>query len=286
MVRSKFEKGDDRCVCCGESTKTLEHMFFFCEQAEQIWKAPPIQWNDLNEFRNNFWLWWNGIMKAKSRTEGLDHMALTINILWQIWKSRNQMQFQGERKCPGKTNEKAVKEWLEYSEICSKDKGTEMSAKDQVKGRNEGTRPPKGFTCVNTDAALDIQKGRASWGAVDRNENGDLVGDWAGSVERSSEPIVEKANAIRNALRKPMQRGWRRIIIQFDCKNLLEKLVEENNGDPMIGALLENISNLSKEFSSCQVSFIRRDENVVSQKLAKFATTLIGDLDWKESFLA
>ena len=69
-------------------------------------------------------------------------------------------------------------------------------------------------------------------------------------MERSSEPIIEKANAIRNALIKAMQKGWRRITIQSNCKNLIKKLVEGSTWDPMIGALLEDISKLRKELAA------------------------------------
>ena len=75
-------------------------MMFFCQHAEWIWKAAPIKWDGLLSFRQNFWLWWTTLMEAKGREDGEQHSALTVNILWQIWKSRNQMQFKKVRKCP------------------------------------------------------------------------------------------------------------------------------------------------------------------------------------------
>lgn len=53
-------------------------------------------------------------MEAKARDAGRDHICLTVNILWQIWKSRNRFQFHKEEGCPGKTVMKAVNEWNEY----------------------------------------------------------------------------------------------------------------------------------------------------------------------------
>ena len=48
------------------------------------------------------------------RPEGKEHIMVTINIMWQIWKSKNQIQFSGERKCPGLTINKAKCEWIEH----------------------------------------------------------------------------------------------------------------------------------------------------------------------------
>ena len=87
--------------CCGEMTENLEHMLFFCQHAELLWKVAPIYWNGLNGYRNNFWHWWNRLVEAKERKEGRSHIELIINILWQIWKSRNLIQFSNNRKCPG-----------------------------------------------------------------------------------------------------------------------------------------------------------------------------------------
>ncbi|XP_027182377.1 uncharacterized protein LOC113780798 [Coffea eugenioides] len=116
-VRRRTGQGDDRCCCCGERTETLEHMFFFCKHAELIWKVAPINWEGLNEYRYSFWHWWGSLMEAQVRKEGREHIELTINVLWQIWKSRNLIQFNREGRCPGLTSNKAVQEWLEFQNV-------------------------------------------------------------------------------------------------------------------------------------------------------------------------
>ena len=40
--------------------------------------------------------WWATIMHAKGRKEGNEHLALIANILWQIRKYRNNMEFNGK----------------------------------------------------------------------------------------------------------------------------------------------------------------------------------------------
>ncbi|KAL3502671.1 hypothetical protein ACH5RR_037120 [Cinchona calisaya] len=83
----------EKQVCCDLQVETLEHCFFHCQNAELIWKLAPLHWDGLNQFRGNLWNWWSELMGAANRTDGRDHIILTVNILWQIWKSRNEMQF-------------------------------------------------------------------------------------------------------------------------------------------------------------------------------------------------
>ena len=84
VIKRRIGSGEDKCRGCGEGTETLEHKFFFCRHSENIWKAAPIDWDGLKEFRHSFWHWWNSLMDAQDRIEGKNHIALTVNILWQI----------------------------------------------------------------------------------------------------------------------------------------------------------------------------------------------------------
>ncbi|XP_027182039.1 uncharacterized protein LOC113780435 [Coffea eugenioides] len=211
-------------------------MFFFCKHAKQIWKAAPLQSDGLNDFKNNSWLWWNGLMEAKQRAAGRAHIALTINILWQIWKSRNKMQFQKEGSCPRFTINKAVGGWIEYNEANSNGRIEEQ--KDGKSDRKESRWQKVG------------------WGVVARDKKGELVEAWAGSCDRCGEPVVEEAIAIRLALLKAHQRQWSNIIIQSDCKRVVDKLIEEN----------------------------AEREMGVSHNLAKFAITITGEIEWRSSF--
>ena len=54
VVKGKCGKGDHVCKCCGDSSETLEHMFFLCSHAKAIWKVAPLKWDGLKVFRNNF----------------------------------------------------------------------------------------------------------------------------------------------------------------------------------------------------------------------------------------
>lgn len=81
-----------------------------------------------------------------------------------------------------------------------------------------------------------------------------------------------------------MKNGWRDIILQSDCKSVVEKIKLEKVEDPRASAVLFDILHLRKEFRNCTFSFVRRNGNVVSHSLARFALNLVADIDWRFSF--
>nr|XP_027096274.1 uncharacterized protein LOC113716180 [Coffea arabica] len=135
-IRRRIRQGNDGCRCCGKGTETMEHMFFFCKHAELIWKAAPISWNGLKDYRHNFWQWWSGLMEAK------------------IEKSRNQIQFNREERCPGVTTNKVVQEWLEFQEANIAKRDEEATGKGKEDKMVRWEPPSENFLCLNTDAAI------------------------------------------------------------------------------------------------------------------------------------
>ena len=178
VIKSRIGKGEDKCLCYGEGTETLEHMLFFCQQATMIWKDAPVRWDGMEHFRPNFWLWWNSLMDAQQRKDRREHIVLTVNILWQVWKARNKVQFNREKKCPRMIINQAVQEWQEYELANQKIRGAEQETGPQSQDR--WTPPIGGVVMLNTDAATDIKHGKASWGFIARRGDGDIVGAWAG----------------------------------------------------------------------------------------------------------
>ncbi|XP_027071883.1 uncharacterized protein [Coffea arabica] len=223
-------------------------------------------------------------MVAKERDAGREHICLTVNLLWQIWKSRNQAQFNREKACPGRTVMKLVHEWNEYEAAQRVDREDEKEERDQQEVPTEWLPPTKGFVKLNIDAALSTATGKVGWGVIARQADGGILRAWAGSGERYTEAMAEEVNAIRTALIKVGTMGWRKIEIQSDCKGVVEKIKTGCRKDPKIGAIIEDILRLGNQFAECYFSFVRREGNCVSHHLEKFAIQVTIDVDWEESF--
>ncbi|XP_027090212.1 uncharacterized protein [Coffea arabica] len=236
-------------------TETLKHMFLFCSHAEFIWNTTSIDWDGLKKYRYSFWHWRNSMMKVQNRKEGRSHIALTVNILWQIWKSRNQVQFNEVRNCPGRTASKAVNELSEYQEVRYGEVKVAEQGKTQVAESSKWVPPPQGFIKLNTDVALEVKDGRIGWGVVARREDGRVVGAWAGGERRNGIPAVEEALAIRKAIIKARQYRWHKVEIQSDSKQMVDKLKDRNVDDPVAGTILNDVMTLCQGFSECYFSF-------------------------------
>ncbi|XP_027086455.2 uncharacterized protein [Coffea arabica] len=285
VVKGKCGKGDHVCKCCGDSSETLEHMFFLCCNARAIWKVAPVRWDGLEEFRNSFWHWWEELRGAVSREGGREHITLTVHILWQIWKARNNKQFNNSSREPIVVVNKALMEWNEFQ--LAQGGGTKhdfLTVGEQVKDRR-WVAPQAGWIKINTDAALDQKHNRGGWGVVARNSSGELVGAWARPTEGCAEAQVEEALAIREAMVIAKQMGWRKVELESDCKLVVDR-INARKEEVSIATIQLDIWRIMKDFDKCCCSFTRRNNNYVSHYLAKFAITLIDVAEWKFSFPA
>ena len=113
----RTKQGTPICSRCGEHMETVEHILFHCHQAQKVWKIAPVQWDGIQSQTSCFKKGWAALIQARSRKEGRHHIALTANILWQLWKDRNEREFEGKERESMKIVQKANTEWMEYEEV-------------------------------------------------------------------------------------------------------------------------------------------------------------------------
>ena len=284
LIHRRIGTGSTLCKCCGEGEETVEHMIFFCKMAEPRWTLAPIQWDGLLQWRENIWRWWEGLLQARKRTRGEDHITLTANIIWQLWKARNARQYEGKYRDHLSVIETANNEWLEFQE-----EQMEQEAKHRTGTRhqllNHQWRPPDtGIMRINTDAAVPIKLAGAGLGMVARDSHGNLVE--ARGIRKYSRggAELEEADAIRQGLVMAKEAGWREIEVQSDCKAVIERIHANGREEAPIGTIMEDIKQLCGVFQYCTFLFINRDGNRCAHQMAQFATKLVSNVIWKQSF--
>ncbi|XP_027166351.1 uncharacterized protein LOC113766348 [Coffea eugenioides] len=252
--------------------------------AETTWKLAPIQWDGLRDMRGNFVRWWEGILGAKTREQGHDHIALTVNILWQIWKARNRTAFDVYETDPRETMQKAVGEWNEYIEA-QQDITGEFIQQTTISSRIKTWRPPsRGTIKLNTNAAFSQNLERTGIGVVARNAEEELMKVWARAEVKRSEPRVEEAAAIRMGMQMAWKANWRAVELQSDCKDVVDMLNKKQKQQNSIGVILEDIANMRGLFEQCTFSFVHRDGNRCAHSVAKFAVKLTTNVEWDVCF--
>ena len=87
---------DGVCESCGKFIESACHMFWFCDQAKEVWSCSklilPLNISPSWEFMDAMWQ----LQGWSEAVPGL--LECTIMICWGIWKNRNEVRHGGKRK--------------------------------------------------------------------------------------------------------------------------------------------------------------------------------------------
>ncbi|KAL0444314.1 UNVERIFIED_CONTAM: hypothetical protein Slati_2154100 [Sesamum latifolium] len=97
----------------------------------------------------------------------------------------------------------------------------------------------------------------------------------------TAEPALAETLAARTAIQLGIQEGWRNIVLEGDCQNVIRRLSSNIEDNSVIGSVIDDIRYLIKDFTCSTVEYIPRELNNLAHKLARFA---LRDVDDKEHF--
>ncbi|XP_071918891.1 uncharacterized protein [Coffea arabica] len=120
---------------------------------------------------------------------------------------------------------------------------------------------------------------------IARDWQGMVLGAWAVPSSSCLNPKQKESMALRMAMRMAKLQGWKKVVFEVDCLQVVEELNRE--GKDRIGSvMIENIRSLRKNFDECCFTFTRRVNNYVSHTLAKMAVSLENLAECKVDFPA
>ncbi|XP_071926256.1 uncharacterized protein [Coffea arabica] len=223
--------------------------------------------------------------EVRGMESGQERIELTVNVLWQIWKSRNRRQFEDKGMDPMTVVSKATREWREFQEAQGVDGDNSSHMNCGMEGMGGWKEPEGGWVKFNSDAAVQQKTERAGWGMIARDCLGNALGAWAVPNTCCSSAKQEEALALRAAMLMAKQQGWKRVVFESDCKHLIDS-INRGDGDSEIATILLDIDSLKSNFYKCCFSFTRRMNNSVSHSLAKLALKMDDTAEWKVIFPA
>ncbi|XP_027102683.1 uncharacterized protein [Coffea arabica] len=91
--------------------------------------------------------------------------------------------------------------------------------------------------------------------------------------------------ALRLATKLAKQQGWKKVVFEVDCLQIVEELNREGT-ERIESVVIEDIRSTQEFFDECCFTFTRRVNNFVSHTLAKLAISLEFSAEWKEAFPA
>lgn len=228
--------------------------------------------------QGDFKRWWLRISEARHRSEGMEHIGLTANILWQVWKEKNKREFENTTLVPPfKYIGKAHSEWLEQLQLEYKEKGEsteETVPRQDVQDQNyvnEGE--------VLMEMTTTTKQGQlfAGIGVTVKIFASNMMIGWALKDISSGNKLLDEALALKLVLCKAVQRKWSKLKLRFCNKELWRQLKHQNPADSKMATVLEDISQLQRLFCMCSFGLYREENMIVSKKMSADALSIIVD---------
>ncbi|KAL0352330.1 UNVERIFIED_CONTAM: hypothetical protein Scaly_1621700 [Sesamum calycinum] len=114
--------------------------------------------------------------------------------------------------------------------------------------------PPPGCIKINFDDATFRKGLELGAGVVARDKNGACVAWLSRRFDRLGNAEIAEAMAAKEAIHLAVQRGWRSIIIEGDCANLIHKLQASEPDYSVTGPIVMDIQEAASNFLSVPLS--------------------------------
>ncbi|XP_074290571.1 uncharacterized protein LOC141617286 [Silene latifolia] len=199
--------------------------------------------------------------------------------VWAIWEMRNKLLFDKEVVNVERVIRRVRELQRELDDVekegeerrSSSGKEVEQRRVSKTDQRKAWKRPGREWVKINMDAGVKEGNGMGL-GVVCRNHEGEVM--WGATERRRAEFEVRiaEAEAVLVALRMAKRRGHQYVIMESDCKEVIEALQRRKSGRNEFFAVIEDILELCDGFAQVVWSFISRNSNSVAHELSHFSS--------------
>nr|XP_027101745.1 uncharacterized protein LOC113722690 [Coffea arabica] len=277
LMFGRTKIGDPICSRCGAEMETIEHTLLNCREAKLIWKLAPVQWEGMMEQHGSFRNWWTSISEARNRPEGWQHISLSVHILWQIWKARNELEFNGKKKEPWKTIQKAHQEWLEMVELDIKETRKSTEETSVLHQQIPQLDSEHGTVEVRIGVTSDMANHGLGIGISLRQGDQGFHRGWAIRARSSGSNLVDEAIALKLAMCKAAAELLTEVLFQVQSPQLLNFICTNRVSDIRLATVVDDIIQLRDLFHMCSFCLVRNDKTQLSSKLSIHALGIILD---------
>ncbi|XP_074283835.1 uncharacterized protein LOC141608373 [Silene latifolia] len=194
---------------------------------------------------------------------------------WAIWEARNKWVFEQVR-----VDASNVARRIENLQQELREAEKEQELRSSTVGTRTGwSKPNEGWVKVNVDAGVKEGWG-AGFGAVCRGSEGQVL--WGMSERRRNmmEPRMAEAEAILISIQEAGRRGHKNIVVESDCKSLIDALKMKETGRSDFHLILHDICCFYNSFACISWNFVSRKYNRVAHELAHWGSMNHGRKIW------
>ncbi|KAG7586018.1 Ribonuclease H domain [Arabidopsis thaliana x Arabidopsis arenosa] len=259
------------CKRCQREEETTDHLFFDCDHSQDIWRGNQYLRQLMCNPTNSFTTKMNGIIECYNNKDlpQLDRQ-IPLWTLWRIWKSRNQLLYQGLDSTWQMDTIKAIDEAREWV-TCWQEDSIHSNAQARIRNtvrRSQWDRPRDNFIKCNYDCKF-VQNGNVS-------QAGWIVRDSAGFFIRAgisrglhvSSVLEAELQSLVMAMQHTWAQGNRRVIFEGD-NNTVQKLVTGKDCNFRVHNWIREIHFWKAKFEATEFQWTRRDNNHAADRLAK-----------------
>ncbi|KAK2649623.1 hypothetical protein Ddye_017112 [Dipteronia dyeriana] len=265
------------CLGCSKRPETTSHALWYCETLKRIrfscsFTAGP-KWRDDVEFKDLF-LFYKHVLCVED-------VELLCIVWWRIWFMRNR----GMHSISGHCLDEVVSWASSYLEDFKSARLVDTSCLVSSSCSNElvtkWTLSPVDTFKVNVDAAIQADKQLVGVGLIVRQSNGLVLVASAQCFTACFSPLVAEAVAILRGLQCAVSCGFYPVVLDSDAKWVVDLINSGNETQAEIGAIVEDILVISKQFN-IPISFVPRAANMAAHVLANNGLRSCTDQVWYE----
>ena len=142
--------------------------------------------------------------------------------------------------------------------------------------------PPPLIFKLNFDAALFSTLKSSGFGAVIRNEKGEVMAAMAAKGPEVSSSEEAEFLAFRKAIEFAIDAGFSELVIEGDNSSVMKAVSALQDDFSLIGNVVGDIHHLVRNLQWVRIECTRRGGNRVAHELAQFARNISQDLYWME----
>ncbi|KAJ1383973.1 Ribonuclease H-like superfamily [Sesbania bispinosa] len=256
------------CPICQAEIETIEHTLLLCPWTTPVWFGSQFQWLPTPNNFTRFDTWILGKFNQLQQDKASFHynLALIANILWSIWKQRNNHTFRDSNPDPTQTliqaNHLHTKFWA--ANVTLQQVGPQVPQSLRAPGR--WRNPPLGVIKCNSDAAWSPTGMRGASAFLGRDHRGILLLGQMRILPIFSS-LAAEALALRDAVLAAYNLDWEKVL--FESDNL--QLIEACRGERSLSGvqhIIDDIRTIASGFIHSGFTWVKREGNSPAHLLA------------------
>lgn len=220
------------CRCCCITEESEKHLFFYCFYAQHIWRASGFSHPALFDIHTSLENKLQLLLSPLVSRHNPQIQQVAIWVLWRIWKSRNQLVFQQKNRSWQNALTMAKRDATEW--LTSRDyiysltpTHTRLNNRYCRPAQPRWEKPPRGWIKCNFDGSFynRYQPTKAGW--IIRDDTGVFKEARQAIGTRLSSAFECEFQALIMAMQHLWSKGYRRVIFEGDCKEMIDILNEK-----------------------------------------------------------